>query len=285
MTSMTFQDLFTAFSGDPQVDTVCQLSAGEQQIIPAVIAEIDFALVATAMTASLVTAKALLKPVSPVLSTCGYLPPDPALSSAEALRVTDLALPVLFAAALRDFHTGAVAAKLATAAFEARDLQSAASQGKGWMRLSAQWRQVAASGVTAGDEAHRLAMTIEGGCFAHWPELRQLLVLVRDGETPSISITGELLFPNWADRRSASRKVLNMPVWQCFGEERRPVTLADISHTGFGLTDCRNLSAGSAVAVSLPSGRLLSGVAMWARDGRAGVRFREPLTRNDVLLT
>ncbi len=236
------------------------------------------------MTTSLVTAKALFKPVSPVLSTCAYLPPDPVLSSAEALRVTDLALPVLFAAALRDFRNGAATAKLATIVFEAHDLESAASQGKGWMRLSAQWRQVAASGVTAGDEAHRLAMTIDGGCFAHWPELRQLLVLVRDGETPSVSMTGELLFPNWADRRGARRKILNMPAWHCFGEERRPVTLADISNTGFGLTGCRNLSAGSPVAVSLPSGRLLSGVAMWARDGRAGVRFREPLTRNDVLL-
>lgn len=236
------------------------------------------------MTTSLVTAKALLKPVSPVLSTCAYLPPDPVLSSAEALRVTDLALPVFFAAALRDFHNGAATAKLATIAFGAHDLESAARQGKGWMRLSAQWRQVAASGVTAGDEAHRLAMTIDGGCFAHWPELRQLLVLVRDGETPSIDSGGQLLFPNWADRRGAIRKLLNMPVWHCFGEERRPVTLADISITGFGLTDCRNLSAGSPVAVSLPSGRLLSGVAMWTRDGRAGVRFREPLTRNDVLL-
>ena len=284
MAAMTFQSLLSAFAFDPSQDAFNENGDSGSQVLLAVVAEIDFALVATAVTASLVTARAMLKPVSPNLSVFAYLPPDPALSSTEALRVTGLALPSQFATALRGFHADASTAKIATMEFGSAHHDTAASLGKGLMRLSAQWRKTAAAGVVTGDEAHRLMMTVDGGCFAHWPELRHLLILVREGETPSIDSGGQLLFPNWAERRGAIRKLLNMPAWHCVGEKRRPVTLADISITGFGLSGCRNLSAGSPVAVSLPSGRLLSGVAMWTRDDRAGVRFREALNRNDVLL-
>ena len=281
---MTFQDLLSAFTVDPFEDAPDEPPADTREILHAVVAEIDFALIATAVTASVITARALLKPASPALAACAYLPPDPALSSMETLRVTGLALPALFAAALRDFHAETSSAKTVTRSLSSTQLHAGESLGKGWMRLSAQWRRTAAAGIDTGDEAHRLMMTVDGGCFAHWPELRHLLILVRDGETPCIDGNGDLLFPHWADRRGADRRVLNTSAWHCVGEQRRPVVLADISMTGFGLTGCRDILAGSPVSVLLASGRVLSGVAIWSRDGRAGVRLREPLTRNDVLL-
>ncbi len=283
---MTFESLFNAFTSDDVTASYDEDRANAPRVLTAVVAELNFALVATAVTTSLVTARAMLRPLAPQYSPLSYLPPEPALSSAAAMRVTGHGLPKSFKTALRTFHDALSPAK--DLAFEIQavtDLTPAAS-GKHWMALSGVWRRCAGAALKAGDAAHDVASSAGVGDDAHagWAELRSLLLAVRDGQSPCVSPQGHIVFPNWADRRSSRRKSLGKPAWHCAGAHRHQVMLADISQTGFGLSDCHGISAGDPVAVEIASGRVLSGVAIWSQGNRAGVRFREPLSRTDTLL-
>ena len=281
---MAFHFLFSAFSSDGVMPSETEDRANAPRVLKAVVAELDFALIATAVTASLVTARAMLRPLSPQYSALSYLPPDPALLSNAAMHVTGLNLPRSFKSASNDFYASLAVAKAATVEIQTAQDQTTAASGKDWMSLSGEWRRSAALALTAGDEAHDLSSAGADQVLGHWPELRLLLAAVRDGDSPCVSTDGHIVCPSWADRRGSQRKTLGMPAWHCAGERKRRVTLADISQTGFGLSDCSGITAGDHVAVEMTSGRVLSGVVMWARADRAGVRLRQPLTRNDILL-
>ena len=111
-----------------------------------------------------------------------------------------------------------------------------------------------------------------------------LLTSVRDGGSPSVSTTGEMVMLDWTERRSDIRYLVDKQVWVHVNSEHKRANLVDISVSGCGLSNCDGLSSGDMASIELTSGRILTGFVMWARVDRAGLRLLQPLSRNDVLL-
>ena len=262
-----------------------ETTADAQRLLTALLTELDFAFVGTAISASLATARAMLRPVAPHYSVISFLPAEPRLWSGATLSVAGLGFPPGTEHALRALRETLFDASVATRAIHVAEESRLNVPGSNWMGLSTAWRQTAAAAVRAGDGIHAFVSEENiGGANSNWPELRELLFAARNGGTPCLTTAGTILFPNWADRRQNDRKVLDMPAWICTGESKRRIVVADISQTGFGLAACGRIAPGDSIAVETASGRILSGIAIWAHSDRAGVRFREPLQRTDVLL-
>ena len=253
------------------------------RILAAVINELEFMMLGTALAGSLVTAHAMLRPLSPQYSVLSYLPPEPMLTSTPALALSGFDVTTDVRTSFNDFHAALEAAKTAVAAV-ARHQGAASSIGALWMTAGAQWRRAASAAVAAGDNFSRGFADGMRDFMPQWHELRALLAKVADGMSPCVTSTGHIEFPSWADRRRDQRIPISIKGWHHVREQRRSVTVVDISSAGFGLSGGSDIAAGDTVAIEIASGRLLSGVAMWVRGDRTGVRFRAPLSGSDVLL-
>ena len=62
------------------------------------------------------------------------------------------------------------------------------------------------------------------------------------------------------------------------------IFVRDVSGGGFGLEQVPILRAGTDAIIEISTGRRFSGIIVWYRLGRAGVRFARPLPPNDPLL-
>lgn len=62
------------------------------------------------------------------------------------------------------------------------------------------------------------------------------------------------------------------------------IFVPDVSGGGFGLEQVPILRAGTDAIIEISTGRRFSGIIVWYRLGRAGVRFARPLPPNDPLL-
>lgn len=265
--------------------------------------ELDFALIAVSLCASISSARAFLRPLACGTGASRYFPAEPRVSSIAAIKLSKPGLSETHLTLIADFYDLVDAAKTLTLQIEDHDGPVVAAHRKGaktainndWVTVSGLWRRSAAVGYAAADAAHRLTHKSPGG--ASGPSCSGLELLINRvvaGDSPCITPVGEIVYPSWADRRNHTRRQLNLPATlHVLSDTLRPPSAAiisDISQSGLGLIvpgidTGRGRQPGTRVAVVTNSGRRLAGVVVWASAERLGIRLIEPLFDSDMLLT
>ncbi len=265
--------------------------------------ELDFALIAVSLCASISSARAFLRPLACGTEASRYFPAEPRVSSIAAIKLSKPGLSETHLSLIADFYDLVDAAKALTLRIEHYDGRTVAAHGKGakplidddWVTVSGLWRRSAAVGYAAADAVHRLAGKSPAGASAASDSGLELLInRVVAGASPCVTPAGDLVYPSWADRRNHTRRQLNLAATlHVLSDTLRPPSAAiitDISQSGLGLIvpgidTGRARQPGTRVAVVTNSGRRLAGVVVWASAERLGIRLIEPLFDSDVLLT
>lgn len=246
--------------------------------------EFDELFLNTILSGSLVTAKALLRPVQGHVDVKCYLPKAPAVSLPAALALVDLPIPRDAIRAVANFHKSIESARETTVSLLARR-ETARSDHPAWLAASLQWRKCAADALIVIDALRPLIESFDAEASGALERTCDLMRRVRDGETPCIDEFDRVYFPKIDERRSNMRRTVTLPAWHQVGEARAPVTLENISTTGIGVDGCAGVRTGDRIAIEVPSGRVLLAFVVWVNGRRLGARLIEPLTAGDVLLS
>lgn len=103
--------------------------------------------------------------------------------------------------------------------------------------------------------------------------LVEMLWDVTLGRSPCVRIDGAVIIPGWIERRGHLRREINAPATLSVGGQQQRVTVRDLSAGGVGIEGSADVKPGDRVSVSLGSGIMLEGIAVWNRDGRVGVKL------------
>ncbi len=114
--------------------------------------------------------------------------------------------------------------------------------------------------------------------------LTRLLTSAAKGEAPVLGDNGQIYFPELPQRRRSARRILNQAAMLQHQGTTSHAFVRDVSEGGLGLDRVGRLEKGHIAVVELSTGRRLTGSIMWAKRGRAGLKFARPLNPNDPLL-
>ena len=85
------------------------------------------------------------------------------------------------------------------------------------------------------------------------------------------------------DRRGGGLRLATMRLATAYAENGiRAVRITNVSHRGMGLAHDGFLAEGMPLKLIVESGVERSGTVRWSKDGRAGIRLLEPLTRDEL---
>lgn len=153
------------------------------------------------------------------------------------------------------------------------------------VQLADVWQRVCA---LASIVAHLLYDVESAGDPVRKNQLISIHRLINDakiGNSPCVRNDGTVFVPGWLDHRRNERRAVGWQVWLESSGKRDRATLRDISAGGMGLTTCHNRPVGTQVSVQLADARCLAGVVTWSQNDRIGVKFLQPLSATDPLLT
>jgi hypothetical protein len=114
--------------------------------------------------------------------------------------------------------------------------------------------------------------------------LARLLRQVSSGKSPCVDDMGNILLAELPQRRRAPRFSLQQNCSLGFRGIKYRAFTRDISIQGVGLTGCPHLRLRERAEVELRNGRRLSGIVIWSKDGRVGIKFDQHLPWNDPLI-
>ena len=147
------------------------------------------------------------------------------------------------------------------------------------------WRRVCTASLEAA-AALRAWLATEG--YERPPVVNRnaeaLLLSAERGERPCVDGQGWVTVPGWAESRAAKRVGVNREVQAQYRAGRQSVLIDNASITGLGLKGLSGGIAGRLISLTLESGETLTGVIVWDRDGRTGVKLDERLAADHVLL-
>ena len=96
---------------------------------------------------------------------------------------------------------------------------------------------------------------------------------------------GEVALPLLPQRRQMPRYVVLQPC-KVFSQESASTAFArDVSKNDLTIDCDRNFRLKDAVVVVLRNGRKLPGLIVWSKDGKCGIRFDNPLSDDDPLIS
>ena len=273
----------STYFGSAKLNSTHDVPTDDERLTATICQELDALALATVNAASIANAIAFLRPLNLKYPLSIYMPPEPAVASVDVVTMAGIDLPTDALSHLAETEATLRNAKFATFAFESKSVnRNSASES---LVLSAAWRCAASALLECLGRPHFFWKNASNTENRNRDRVRTLLAAVRDGASPSVSATGDIVMADWTERRGDARRAVGKTVTIHVNAERKRGTLADISVSGLGLTDCQGLEVGDMTSVELPAGRLLTGFVMWSRVDRAGVRLVQPLNGNDVLFT
>jgi PilZ domain len=237
----------------------------------------------TAVTSSMVTARAAARQIRFVGSVSAYLPRRPELFPSVIRPSQDVFLTHLL--------TGELSRLYQQVAFA---LDMTPSTNEAWLDrgsdASTNWNQLAQAWQPLSSELRLFLLVLadmepvqSSGQMARLLEIEGLVKSTRYGGTPCVRSDGVVLVPGWLDQRSDRRVPVGISVRLNSGGGYQRVTLNDISVSGAGLSSCPSLKSGTQVTLELPNGRVLNGRSAWCHGNTVGVKFSLPLDESDPL--
>ena len=116
------------------------------------------------------------------------------------------------------------------------------------------------------------------------PLLKRLLRSVIEGGHPCVAPNAIIKLPDLPQRRAAVRPNVRMPCLVEYHGMTFEAVVKDISTGGVGLEDAPPLRSQMIVVLEFDGGHCISGLVVWSKGSRAGVKFDMPLTPNHELL-
>ena len=273
-------------SRDSDMVSAGALTAGAARQLQAVLVEVEQAQVLVAVSASIATA--LLEEsagrTTPRDMLC-YMPATPLIYPsvvasilADAEIESILAVPVYF--------TRLEFAQRLTQNFcDLSSGETAAVRRVECEKLEDAWRRVCVAAIDAArtirqllaDDGYRVAPA------AH-PHAEALLGAAQRGERPCIDDSGCVTVPGWAESRASKRHAVGIQVRIVYRGNEQSATLDNVSVSGFGLSGLEGGIPGRLISIAMPGIETLTGVIIWDRGGRTGVKLDSPLRDDHPLL-
>lgn len=267
-------------SRDSETVTVSTLSTGAARQLQAVLLEIEQGQVLVAVSASIATA--LLEDTAgrtTARDMLCYMPATPLIyPSVVASILADTDIEAILA--VPAYYTRLEFAQRLTQNFCDRiPAEIAAVRRVECEKLEDAWRRVC---VAAIDAARSVRQILEGYRVAP-PANRHadaLLGAAQRGERPCIDDSGCVTVPGWAESRASKRHAVGMQVRVVYRGNEQSTTLDNASVSGFGLSGLEGGIPGRLISIAVPGIETLTGVIIWDRGGRTGVKL-DSLLRDD----
>ena len=261
-----------------------RLSEQQEILLRSVINEFYCSAKLTVVFTSIVNARHQAIELQSMSQPSAYIPTDPLLFPAVAAGLTPSFGHSHLINALQDYYSRLIFAR----AFSV--LPAAAASGITTKNLELDqiadvWQRIC---DLANVVAHQL-YDVEN--IEYSPNNHQLLSIhslikaAQSGLCPCVRMDGSIFVPGWLDQRREARRPLGWKVWFESGNSRERATLQDISSGGMGLVACQARPLGTQISVQLTDARCLIGVVTWSKPDRMGIRFLQPLSHTDPLLT
>jgi hypothetical protein len=116
------------------------------------------------------------------------------------------------------------------------------------------------------------------------PVLKKLLLDVIKRGHPCVDDEGTVKLPDLPQRRTSMRPNVHMPCVLEYHGKTYPAVVKDISTGGIGLERAPTLMAQNVVVMEFENGSCLSGMVVWSKGDRAGVKLDVPLKSTHPLL-
>lgn len=116
------------------------------------------------------------------------------------------------------------------------------------------------------------------------PLLKKLLLDVIKGGFPCVDEEGTVKLPDLPQRRTSMRPNVHLPCEIEYHGKTYPAVVKDISSGGIGLERAPTLMAHNVVVVEFENGTCLSGMVVWSKGDRAGIKLDVPLRSTHPLL-
>ena len=114
--------------------------------------------------------------------------------------------------------------------------------------------------------------------------LHELLHKAINGEIKSLSPTGEIEMPGWAERRMAPRVSVRCQAIILTNDGPKPAIIRDISTTGIGIeTECQ-LRTGQEISIVVNHTLDAKGTVVWSNGYEFGVKLKRPIQSDDPRL-
>ncbi|HKZ95453.1 MAG TPA: PilZ domain-containing protein [Hyphomicrobiaceae bacterium] len=153
-----------------------------------------------------------------------------------------------------------------------------------FMQTALSWRASCRTAIEAMQGLKELAQryNLEICTSTAWTRLPSFLEEVASGGHSWVMPNGDIVMPEWADRRQSERIQLKSHAIMSWGDKAREVLMKDISESGLGLElgidGIGEMDLGDKVTVQLECGGILYGKVAWIKKGKAGIevvkRFR-----------
>ncbi len=273
-------------SRDGEVVTADALTAGAARQLQAVLVEIEQAQVLVAVSASIATA--LLEGGAGRTTARDMLCYTPA---------TPLIYPSVVASILADteiesilsvpaYYTRLEFAQRLTENFvDLNPAETAAVRRVEGEKLEDAWRRVC---VAAIDAARSVRQILDDDGYRVAPRVNQhadaLLGSAQRGERPCIDDSGCVTVPGWAESRASKRHEIGIQVRVVYRGSEQSAVLDNASISGFGLSGVEGGIPGRLISIAVPGIETLTGVIIWDRGGRTGVKLDSPLREDHPLL-
>ncbi len=238
----------------------------------------------TVAFASIVSARAHGIRLQNVSRPVAYIPTDPLIFPAVAAGLAPALGHSGLISGLHDYYTRVAFAR-ALSEIPALVQDDGNSGHRELVQLADVWQRVCA---LASIVAHLLYDVEHAGDPVRKNQLisiHKLINAAKSGSSPCVRNDGTVFVPGWLDHRRDERRAVGWQVWLEGGGKRDRATLKDISSGGMGLTCCHSRSVGTQISVQLTDARCLVGVVTWSQNDRMGVKFLQPLSATDPLLT
>ena len=261
--------------------------AADQQLLLALLSEIEVTSVFVAVSASLANAQSddgLAEKLSRE-SLISYLPPESAVFAASALDVMRLDADASILMTMQMFHARLALAKRMSLAFAAECVPAGVSRIGAKDTLADAWQRTCSAAFTAAQAIRQALSEVgDGSIRPRTMRVGDLLRAAQRGECPCVESDGSVVIPGWAERRRSRRQRIEIECMVVHEDTASPARLHDLSCGGLGLTGPLVAPRGSPVTVELSCGRKLPGVVAWTSGDRWGVRLDAPLSPDDPLL-
>ncbi len=116
------------------------------------------------------------------------------------------------------------------------------------------------------------------------PVLKKLLLDVIKGGHPCVDEDGTVKLPDLPQRRTSMRPNVHLPCMLEYHGKTYPAVVKDISSGGIGLERAPTLMPHNVAVVEFENGTCLSGMVVWSKGDRAGIKLDVPLKSTHPLL-
>ena len=266
--------------------TAGALSAGAARQLKAVLVEIEHGQVLVAVSASIATALMEDEAGRPAARDMLCYTPAPPLiyPSVVASLMADADIESILA--VPSYYTRLEFAQRLTQNFvEITPAELQAERRVEGEKLEDAWRRVCAAAIDAARTIRQL-LAEDGYSVASPPHrhAEALLIAAQRGERPCVDAAGCITVPGWAESRASKRIAVGLQVRALYRGNEQSTVLDNASVSGCGLSGLEGGIPGRLISIKGPGFETLTGVIIWDRGGRTGIKLDNPLRDDHPLL-